>query len=291
MVTTYGPQTTEVEAFLTKLRNLGDDEAQKVAEKAELYKLTEVMSSVWHSVMDRRRTALGQVALDVANSVYAAQERNSEISEDNPDMEALWEMADEAAQAAALGLATRDIIDVAVYDTLTAPFVELYGPMHPGDIVSTNGRGEKEVVAMADFDNMYGPQTVDVRAFIYRLAALDDEKVSYLHDTRPEWEAWDRLERSVWDTIDDSRFDEMLRARTAVAAAIYDAETVNAERPNWLVQWETATDLAKAAVTALAAKDVIDRGTYWFLTEPFVPVLGYLHPDDVFSNGGTKAAG
>ena len=111
----YGPQTTEIEALLDRVRNLTDDEAQALAD-------------AWDAVWDACDAAWVAACADAWDAWVAAWDAAWDA------WDAIWDVCDatRATRDVVLALVVRDLIGQhgftqTHYDTLVAPWESVMG--------------------------------------------------------------------------------------------------------------------------------------------------------------------
>ena len=125
----FGPQGEQVAALIERARCLTAAEIKRLhaawyaARDAAGYAAWyPARDAAWDAAWNAARNAARDAARDAAG--YAAR---------NAARNAAWDAAWDAARNAAGSLVARDLISTDAYDTLTRPWGEVIGPIHPDD--------------------------------------------------------------------------------------------------------------------------------------------------------------
>ena len=116
-----GPQGREIMALIDRARSLTGDEARELAAAWDAAR-----NAAWYAARDAARDATRDATRDAARAAagdatwYAA-------------WYAAWDAAWYATRNAAGALVVRDLIPTGQYDTLTRPWRQVTGPLHPDD--------------------------------------------------------------------------------------------------------------------------------------------------------------
>jgi hypothetical protein len=128
----HGPQTSAIEALIERARRLTGGELTALAAAWDVAARDAAVAArivawaaarmnasrhAWDAVIAARHAAMTAVRVAARDARYAA-----------------WATAGDAAGAAALALAVRDLIPDDAYRTLTGPWAEVIGPAHPNDL-------------------------------------------------------------------------------------------------------------------------------------------------------------
>ena len=115
-------------------------------------------------------------------------------------------------------------------------------------------------------NNIYGPNTKQVTAFIERLKVLTVEEIAFVM----AWdEAWDEARDEAWNKAWDEARDEARDTARHVACAAAGAAACEAAR---VASWGQCWD----AILALVVRDLISVEHFDVLTEPFKEIINQL---------------
>ena len=133
----FGPQGEQVAALIERARCLTAAEIKRLhaawyAARAAARDAARdaAWDAAWYAARNAARNAAGDAAWDATWDAawYAARDAAGYAARD-----AAWDAAWDAARYAAWSLVARDLISTDAYDTLTRPWGEVIGPIHPDD--------------------------------------------------------------------------------------------------------------------------------------------------------------